>query len=239
MGRNRWPLTPPAPQPDSAALFRPRRVSSSVLSPRSAAPTTQVRAIVFASRPPPSGRAQRRRRARPPVSMPASQAWQSSRAACATLMNPTSPRVVFNTGCASSSTSTSEAMQLIEPRSGARDIRAFGPSRTRCTRRSKRPSPAVAGPLRHVDFETDPGSSRSSLRCAPRRAPVRLRLAGRARPEAHRFHGGADYFIASRTTLVAGVLWARASTIVTVQGPRVTRRRSRIVMVARPWSTRP
>jgi hypothetical protein len=28
--------------------------------------------------------------------MPASQAWQSSRAACATLMNPTSPRVVFN-----------------------------------------------------------------------------------------------------------------------------------------------
>ena len=60
MGRNRWPLTPPAPQPGSGCPFRPRPVSSSVLSPRSAAPTTQLRAIAFASRPPPGGRAQRR-----------------------------------------------------------------------------------------------------------------------------------------------------------------------------------
>jgi hypothetical protein len=98
-------------------------------------------------------------------------------------------------------------MQLIEPRSGARGIRAIGPSRTRCTRRSKRPSPAVAGPMRHIDFETEPRLERifAQMRTRGARRCAR-RLAGRARPEAHRFHGGADYFIASRTTLVAGAL---------------------------------
>src|ERR1700729_1911215 len=69
----------------------------------------------------------------------------------------------------------------------------------------------------------------AEVRASPRDgAPPTRRKRG---PEAHRFHGGADYFIASRTTVVAGALWARASTIVTVQAPRVTRRRSRIMIV--------
>ena len=93
--------------------------------------------------------------------------------------------------------------------------------------------------MRDVDFGTEPRLERvfAEMRTESRAGapPTRWKRG----PEAHRFHGGADYFIANRTTVVAGALWARASTIVTVQAPRVTRRRTRIVIVARPWSTRP
>ena len=93
--------------------------------------------------------------------------------------------------------------------------------------------------MRDVDFGTEPRLERvfAEMRTESRAGapPTRCKRG----PEAHRFHGGADYFIANRTTVVAGALWARASTIVTVQAPRVTRRRTRIVIVARPWSTRP
>ncbi len=171
---------------------------------------------------------------------PSGMVWQSSRAACATLMSPTSPRLVVNNRPRFILDLNERSDAADRAALGARGIRAIGPSRTRCTRRSKRPSSAVAGPMRHVDFETEPRLERifAQMRTRGARRCAR-RLAGRARPEAHRFHGGADYFIASRTTLVAVALWARASTIVTVQAPRVTRRRSRIVIVARPWSTRP
>ena len=84
-------------------------------------------------------------------------------------MSPTSPRVIFNNRPRFILDLNERSDAAVEPRSGARGSRAIGPSRTRCTRRSKRPSPAVAGPMRHVDFETEPRLERIFAQMRPER----------------------------------------------------------------------
>ena len=154
-------------------------------------------------------------------------------------MSPTSPRVVFN--------NRPRFILDLNERSDAADRAALGgeghPSDRAVAHEMhaqiEATLPRCRRPDAPLDFETEPRLERifAQMRTEARAGAPPARW--KRRPEAHRFHGGADYFIASRTTLVAGALWARASTIVTVQAPRVTRRRSRIVIVARPWSTRP